>query len=98
MVESFQEIAFLTEMGQERDALASSRQGLEQWTMELYDKITELKGGYYSFYLSVLLSLLYLGLDTPSNVECTKEILIPLGAQEKKCSWVVIQAWKMSRG
>lgn len=63
MVESLQDIDYTAEMGQECNALASRRQGPEQWKMGLHDKITELKGGYYSFYLYMLLSLFYVKLD-----------------------------------
>lgn len=78
MVESFNEVAFLTELGQECDGIAS-QQRLGQWTMKQYHNITQLKGGYYSFYLSVLLGLQYLGLDTAANIKITQDILIPLG-------------------
>ncbi|PLB52335.1 terpenoid synthase [Aspergillus steynii IBT 23096] len=79
MVESFQEIALLTEGGQESDELATKEHEPQQWTLEQYRSITLLKGGYYSFYLSVLLGLQYLKIATPLNVKQTEDILVPLG-------------------
>ncbi|GKZ28865.1 hypothetical protein AbraIFM66950_001489 [Aspergillus brasiliensis] len=45
-----------------------------------YDNIRRLKSGYYSFYLSVLVALQYLQLDTPLNVKQIEDLLIPLGS------------------
>lgn len=79
MLESFNEIILLTESGQEADAIASQQNGPEEWTMDQYQRITLLKGGYYVFYLPVLLGLQYLNLATPLNVQEIQNILIPLG-------------------
>ncbi|PYH32168.1 FPP/GGPP synthase family protein [Aspergillus neoniger CBS 115656] len=80
IMETFHEFAFLTEIGQECDGIASDNRSTEQWNMAEYDTICELKGGYYSFYLSVLLALQYLQLDTPNNIQQTRDILVPLGS------------------
>ncbi|XHF98345.1 hypothetical protein AWENTII_001899 [Aspergillus wentii] len=47
--------------------------------MEDYQRIILLKGGYCSFYLSVLLGLQYLSLASETNVQQTKDIIVPLG-------------------
>ncbi|KAK1141653.1 hypothetical protein N8T08_008917 [Aspergillus melleus] len=78
MVESFQEIGLLTESDQENDELATREPGPQKWTLEHYENITLLKGGYYSFYLSVLLCLQYLNIATPLNIKQTETVLIPL--------------------
>ncbi|RAK91857.1 farnesyl-pyrophosphate synthetase [Aspergillus costaricaensis CBS 115574] len=80
IMETFHEFAFLTEIGQECDGIASDNRSTEQWNMAEYDTICELKGGYYGFYLSVLLALQYLQLDTPNNIQQTRDILVPLGS------------------
>ncbi|PLB48720.1 terpenoid synthase [Aspergillus steynii IBT 23096] len=79
MLESFNEITILTESGQEADAIASREKCPGNWTLDQYRHITLLKGGYYCFYLSVLLGLQYLNLATPLNMREAEAILIPLG-------------------
>ncbi|KAI9036204.1 terpenoid synthase [Aspergillus affinis] len=79
MVESFQEIALLTESGQENDELVTREPDPQKWTLGHYESITLLKGGYYSFYLSVLLGLQYVNIATPLNVKQTEATLVPLG-------------------
>ncbi|KAI2826255.1 hypothetical protein CBS12448_3699 [Aspergillus niger] len=80
MMETFQEVAFLCEIGQECDGIASEQRNIENWTMAEYEKICNLKAGYYTFYLSVSIALQYLQLDTPLNVQQIQDILIPLGS------------------
>ncbi|GKZ22075.1 hypothetical protein AbraIFM66951_008814 [Aspergillus brasiliensis] len=80
MVETFHELAFLSEIGQEYDGIAADQRSIQNWTMAEYDNIRRLKSGYYSFYLLVLVALQYLQLDTFLNLKQTGDLLIPLGS------------------
>ncbi|OJZ86888.1 hypothetical protein ASPFODRAFT_188646 [Aspergillus luchuensis CBS 106.47] len=79
MMETFHEVAFMSEIGQECDGIASDERRIEEWTMAEYENLCNLKAGHYTFYLSVLLALQYLQLDTPLNVQQIRDVLIPLG-------------------
>ncbi|GKZ55851.1 hypothetical protein AnigIFM49718_001017 [Aspergillus niger] len=79
-METFHEVFFLSEIGQECDGIASEQRSIENWTMAEYEKICNLKAGHYTFYLAVSIALQYLQLDTPLNVQQIQDILIPLGS------------------
>jgi farnesyl diphosphate synthase len=78
LVESFHEVSFLTEVGQECDISASRCRPME-WTMESYTTMITYKTGFMTYYHPFLLTLHYLNLATACNISSAKRILVPLG-------------------
>lgn len=118
MVELFHEVSFKTELGQSCDLLVEG-ESLENYNMEKYEFIVRFKTAFYSFYLPVVLALMYTGKASARNLEATKSITVAMGEyfqvqddyldnfadpqvlgkigtdiQDKKCSWLVVQALK----
>ena len=81
LVELIQEVTFQTEIGQSCDLLTApeDKVDLSQFSPAKHQFIVIYKTAYYSFYLPVALSLHYLRLATPHNLQQAREILIPLG-------------------
>lgn len=81
MLELFHEVSFQTELGQSCDLLTAPEDhvDLSNFSLDKHRFIVIYKTAYYSFYLPVVLALLYLDLATPKNLQQCKEILIPLG-------------------
>lgn len=68
LVELFSEASFRTELGQHYDLMAA--EGLlkvVQFTWSQYEFITANKTAYYTFYVPIMIPILYLGLTTPKN-------------------------------
>ncbi|MCJ1484621.1 Farnesyl pyrophosphate synthetase [Schaereria dolodes] len=80
-LELFHETSFQTEVGQLCDLLTAPEDNvnLDNFSLEKFTFIVIHKTAYYSFYLPVALSLHYLHLATPHNMQQAKAILIPLG-------------------
>ncbi|PWY72703.1 farnesyl-pyrophosphate synthetase [Aspergillus eucalypticola CBS 122712] len=89
-METLHEFAFLTEIGQECDGIASDNRGTEQWNMAEYDNIQTRDilvplGSFYQFQNEYLVIF--------GNHRLTGKIGTDI--QENKCSWVIIQALQM---
>lgn len=80
-VELFHEVTWQTELGQLCDLITAPEDdvNLNNFDMNKYTFIVIYKTAYYSFYLPVALSLMYLQLATPRNLEQAEKILIPMG-------------------
>lgn len=80
-VELFHEVTWQTELGQLCDLITAPEDdvNLDNFDMNKYTFIVIYKTAYYSFYLPVALSLMYLQLATPKNLEQAEKILIPMG-------------------
>lgn len=81
MLELFHTVTFQTEIGQLCDLITAPEDhvDLSKFTQEKHSFIVIYKTAYYSFYLPVVLSLHYLNLATPKNLQQSRDILIPLG-------------------
>ncbi len=81
MLELLHTITFQTEIGQLCDLITAPEDhiDLSKFTQEKHSFIVIYKTAYYSFYLPVALSLYYLKLATPKNLQQSRDILIPLG-------------------
>lgn len=116
MVELFHEVSFQTELGQSCDLLVEN-ETLANYNTEKYEFIVRFKTAFYSFYLPIVLALMYTGKASLRNLEATKKISLAMGEyfqvqddyldnftdprvlgkigtdiQDKKCSWLVVQA------
>ncbi|KAJ5936067.1 farnesyl-pyrophosphate synthetase [Penicillium verhagenii] len=81
MVETFQEAAFNTQLGQLCDLLTAPEDSvdLDKFSMERYATIVQFKTAYYSFYLPVVLALHWVRLATPRNLQLAHDVLMPMG-------------------
>ncbi|KAJ5714378.1 farnesyl pyrophosphate synthase [Penicillium malachiteum] len=81
LMEVFHEASFHTQLGQLCDMITASedRVDLDKFSMERYESIVQYKTSYYSFYLPVALSLYWLELDTPLNLQQTHQIMMRMG-------------------
>ena len=80
-LELLHETTFQTEVGQLCDLLTAPEDSvdLNNFSMQKFSFIVVYKTAWYSFYLPVALSLHYLQLATPKNLQQAQDILIPLG-------------------
>lgn len=78
LVEKFNEIKFITTVGQSLD-LHSAKLDVTQYTMELYNSIVSHKTAYYTFYLPVALAMNMTGFTDPEVFRQTKTILLEIG-------------------
>jgi farnesyl diphosphate synthase len=80
-LELFHTVSFQTEIGQLCDLITAPEDqiDLSKFTQKKHSFIVIYKTAYYSFYLPVALSLHYLSLATPRNLQQSRDILIPLG-------------------
>ncbi|XP_062544663.1 farnesyl pyrophosphate synthase [Armigeres subalbatus] len=78
LVEIFNEIKFITTVGQSLD-LRSARMDVTNYTMDLYKSIVCLKTAYYTFYLPVALAMHMTGFTDPEVFRQTKTILLEIG-------------------
>ncbi|KAL4896085.1 hypothetical protein BDV59DRAFT_171989 [Aspergillus ambiguus] len=78
-LETFHEISFLIEMGEEAGRIASKEQKPREWSSDQYGFIVRHRSACDSYYLSVCLALHYLGLDTPKNIQQTRDVLLTGG-------------------
>lgn len=78
MVETFNEIKFITTVGQSLD-LRSARMDVTKYTMDLYKSIVCHKTAYYTFYLPVALAMHMTGFTDPEVFRQTKTILLEIG-------------------
>jgi len=80
-MELFHDTTFQTELGQTCDLLTAPEDDIDlsRFSLEKYSFIVIFKTAYYSFYLPVALSLMYLGIATPKNLQTCHDILIPMG-------------------
>ncbi|KAJ5714341.1 uncharacterized protein N7483_011522 [Penicillium malachiteum] len=81
MLELIHEVTLQVELGQCCDMLTvpSDQVNLDNFNLERYTQIMTYKTSYYSFYLSVALSLLYTSRATPLNLSQAKDILTSMG-------------------
>jgi farnesyl diphosphate synthase len=81
LLELFHEVTFQTELGQTCDLLTAPEDhvDLNNFSMDKFVFIVIYKTAYYSFYLPVALSMLYLGIASESNLKQAHDILIPMG-------------------
>lgn len=78
LVEAFNEIKFITTVGQSLD-LQSAKLDVTQYTMDLYKSIVSHKTAYYTFYLPVALAMHMTGFNDPEVFRQTKTILLEIG-------------------
>lgn len=80
-LELFHEVTWQTELGQLCDLITAPEDdvNLNNFDMNKYTFIVIYKTAYYSFYLPVALSLMYLRMATPTNLKQAENILIPMG-------------------
>lgn len=78
LVETFNEIKFITTIGQSLD-LRSARMDVTKYTMDLYKSIVCHKTAYYTFYLPVALAMHMTGFTDPEVFRQTKTILLEIG-------------------
>jgi len=82
LFELFQEITFKTEVGQLLDLTSqpcSTKNNLDLFTIETYNKIVEYKTAYYSFYLPVALAMHMGGIASQENLDVAMKILLKMG-------------------
>lgn len=81
ILEIFHEVMFKTEIGQLCDLITApeDRVNFEDFSFEKYRFIVEFKTAYYSFFLPAALSLYFLNLATPKNLQQTERILLLIG-------------------
>ncbi|KAI4213896.1 MAG: hypothetical protein LQ351_003591 [Letrouitia transgressa] len=81
ILEIFHEVMFKTEIGQLCDLITApeDRTNFEDFSFEKYRFIVEFKTAYYSFFLPAALSLYFLNLATPKNLQQTERILLLIG-------------------
>lgn len=78
LVEEFNEMKFITSLGQSMDLL-SARMDVSQYTMDVYKSIVFHKTSYYTFYLPVALAMHMTGYTDPEMFRQAKTILLEIG-------------------
>ncbi|XP_055610732.1 farnesyl pyrophosphate synthase [Uranotaenia lowii] len=78
LVEKFNEIKFITTVGQSLD-LQSAKLDVTHYTMDLYNAIVSHKTAYYTFYLPVALAMNMTGFTDPEVFRQTRTILLEIG-------------------
>lgn len=78
LMEIFAEASLQTELGQHCDGLASAGR-LETFSWEQYEFITAKKTAFYTFYISLAIPLLYLGLASPKKLKEIHDISMAMG-------------------
>ncbi|KAF2841155.1 ERG20 farnesyl diphosphate synthase [Patellaria atrata CBS 101060] len=81
IMETFHEVTFQTELGQNCDLLTApeDKVDLTNFNLQKHSFIVIFKTAYYSFYLPVALALYFCDVATPKNLQQAKDILIPMG-------------------
>ena len=81
VLELFHEVMFKTEIGQLCDLITApeDKVNFEGFSFEKYRFIVEFKTAYYSFFLPAVLSLYFLNLATPKNLNQAERILLLVG-------------------
>lgn len=78
LLEEFNEMKFITSMGQSLDLL-SARLDVTQYTMDVYKSIVFHKTSFYTFYLPVALAMHMTGYTDPELFRQAKTILLEIG-------------------